>query len=83
MPTLNIKDPKVHQMAHELAMRRHTTATGAVRAALQEALAREDDAQASRVGMADRLLAIAEEAQAIEGPYLTDVDLYDERGLPR
>jgi antitoxin VapB len=83
MPTMNIKDPEVHRMAHELATRRGTTATGAVRQALQEALERDDEKRASRTGMAERLLAIAEEARAIDSPYLTDEDLYDERGLPR
>lgn len=83
MPTMNIKDPEVHRMARELAARRSTTATGAVRDALKEALARDDEQRANREGMAERLLAIAEEARAIGGPYLTDEDLYDERGLPR
>lgn len=83
MPTMHIKDPEVHRMARELAVRRSTTATGAVRQALREALARDDDARVGRIGMADRLLAIAEESQAIAGPYLTDDDLYDERGLPQ
>ena len=83
MPTLNIKDPEVHRMARELAARRRTSATGAVREALREALDRDDAARADRVGMAERLRAIAEEAQAIDGPYLTDDDLYDEHGLPR
>lgn len=83
MPTMNIKDPEVYRMARELATRRRTTATGAVRDALKEALARDDEQRASREGMAERLLAIAEEAQAVRSPYLTDEDLYDERGLPQ
>lgn len=83
MPTMNIKDPEVHRMAHELAARRSTSATGAVRQALREALDREDEERGSRTGMAARLLAIAEEARAIDSPYLTDDDLYDDRGMPR
>lgn len=83
MPTMNIKDPEVHRMARELAARRRTTATGAVRQALIEALARDDEARADRAGTAERLLAIAAEARSVGGPYLTDEDLYDERGLPR
>ena len=83
MPTMNIKDPEVHRMAHQLAAQRNTTATGAVRDALREALDRDRAVQLARVGMADRLLAVAAESQAIEGPLLADDDLYDERGLPR
>ncbi len=83
MPTLNIKDPEVHRMAHELAARRSTTATGAVRQALREALDRDDGRRADRVGMGERLLAIARQSQAIDSPYLTDDDLYDDLGLPR
>jgi hypothetical protein len=80
MPTLNIKDPEVHRLAHLLARRRHTTATGAVRDALREALERD---RADRSGMAERLLAIAEEARGISESFLTDDDLYDEDGLPK
>ena len=40
MPTLNIKDPEVYQLASELARRRDTSMTGAVRDALTEALER-------------------------------------------
>jgi antitoxin VapB len=77
---MNIKDPEVHRMAHELARRRGTSATGAVRAALREALDRE---AASRAGTADRLMAIGRRSAARDAPFLTDEDLYDENGLPR
>lgn len=80
MATLNIKDPEVHRMAHELATRRHTTATGAVRDALREALQRE---QRSREGMVERLRQIGRRSAARPEPFLTDDDLYDEHGLPR
>jgi antitoxin VapB len=80
MPTMNIKDPEVHRMAHELARRRGTSATGAVRDALREALERE---KSSRAGMADRLMEIGRRASLREGDFLTDDDMYDERGLPR
>ena len=83
MPTMNIKDPEVHRMARELATRRRTTATGAVRQALQEALDRDDERRASRVGLADRLLEVAVESRAIAAPFLTDDEMYDEHGLPR
>ena len=80
MPTMNIKDPEVHRMAQELARRRGTSATGAVRDALREALERE---RTSRAGIADRLMEIGRRASLREGDFLSDDDLYDDRGLPR
>ena len=64
MPTLNIKDPEVHRLANELARRRGTSATGAVREALREALERE---KASRAGMADRLMEIGTAGECLQG----------------
>lgn len=80
MPTMNIKDPEVHRMAHELARRRGTSATGAVREALREALERE---RSSRVGMAERLMEIGRRASVYKDEFLTDDDMYDEQGLPK
>lgn len=80
MVSMNIKDPEVHRMAHELAARRGTNATKAVRQALSEALARED-VHADTL-LAD-LQALARRANSKPGPWLSDEDLYDEHGLPR
>jgi len=82
VPTLNIKDPEVYRLAAELARRRGTTLTGAVREALQEAV---EASKRSREGMAERLLEIARRAREEHGTegFLTDDDLYDERGLPK
>lgn len=82
MATLNIKDPEVHRMAHELARLRHTTATGAVRDALTEALARARprDTPAARV---ERTRDIARRMREVDAPFLADTDLYDDNGLPR
>ena len=77
---MNIKDPEVRQMAMMLAAQRQTTATGAVREALREALARHEE---SRSGMAERLLRLGEVSRTFPDPLLTDDDLYDEQGLPR
>ena len=55
--------------------------TAAVRAALAEAVEREP-ARAPRADL-EQLLAIARRSAARPEPYLTDDDLYDERGLPR
>ena len=78
--TMNIKDPEVRELAVQLAERRRTSITDAVRQALRETLARD---RANREGMAERLLAIGRRAAAKPGPVLTDDDLYDEGGLPR
>jgi antitoxin VapB len=84
VPTLNIKDPEVYRLAAELARRRGTSMTGAVRDALREAI---EASQASREGMAERLLEIGRRARAEMDALgitpLTDDDLYDERGLPK
>lgn len=80
MPTMNIKDPEVRRMAMKLAAQRNTTATGAVRAALQEALERHVN---SREGTAGRLLALGKVSSRMQDPVLSDDELYDDHGLPR
>ena len=54
--------------------------TAAVRAALAEAVEREP--ARTRASVED-LLAIGRRSAARPEPYLTDDDLYDDRGLPR
>ncbi len=80
MATMNIKDPGVRDMALKLAAYRHTTATGAIRQALAEALERE---ATGRDGMAERLKEIGRRAAAKDEPYFTDDELYDESGAPK
>lgn len=82
MPTLNIKDPEVYRLAAELAARRGTSMTGAVREALTQAL---DESGRAREGIAEKLLEIARQSRERHGTegFLTDDDLYDDRGLPR
>jgi len=86
---MNIKDPQVHAMARELASRRGTSVTGAVRQALAAELQRTPDHQSPAAREA-RLRALAElqercrklprrdfrELREIEN------ELYDENGLP-
>ncbi|MEJ7833430.1 MAG: type II toxin-antitoxin system VapB family antitoxin [Nocardioides sp.] len=80
MPTLNIKDPEVYRLAADLAARRGTSMTGAVRAALAEAVEREQTDSEERV---ERILEIAARMRARGlDDMLTDDDLYDENGLP-
>lgn len=78
MPTLNIKDPEVYRLASELAERRHTSMTAVVRSALEDAIAAE-----RREGRRERIREIARRSAAIDVPFLTDDDLYDENGLPQ
>lgn len=80
MVTMNIKDPEVHRLAHLLAAKRHTSATRAVREALQEALERE---ASNREGMAERLMELGREFRKLGIEPLTDDDMYDELGLPK
>lgn len=77
--TMNIKDPEVHRLAKALADRRGTSMTGAIRAALQEAIERDS---MDRTGVALALMAIARRHVSEPGYPLKDEELYDERGLP-
>ena len=80
MATRRIKDPTVRELAMQLAARRGTSATGAIRQALIETLGRSTR---TRAGLAERLLTLGRESAALPEPVLTDDDLYDEHGLPR
>jgi antitoxin VapB len=80
VPTLNIKDPEVYRLAAELARRRGTSMTTAVREALTAALARREDEAQER---SDRLMEISRRSAARPEPYLSVDDLYDDKGLPR
>ncbi len=84
MPTLNIKDPEVYRLAAMLAERRHTSMTAVVREALEESETHDRPRQKASV---EEILEIArkarEEMAAVGARFLTDDDLYDERGLPR
>jgi antitoxin VapB len=77
---MNIKDPEVRRLAMELAERRHTSMTDAVRQALEETLDRD---RADRRGLAEKLMKLGEETRPYRHEFLTDDDLYDENGLPR
>lgn len=81
MVGMNIKDPEVHRMARELAVRRRTSLTGAVRDALGEALERTPATTPDVV--AAQVLEIGRAGAEVDAPFLTDADLYDDRGLPR
>jgi antitoxin VapB len=79
---LNIKDAALIAEAKELAALLRTTATGAVRAAVQEKLAATKEARARKVAA---IMEIGERASKLVPPGTTSdhSDLYDEMGLPR
>ena len=78
---MNIKDPKVRELALELARIRGVSMTEAVRQAVMEALRLErqndEDYVARGIRLAEAVRAVSTE------PVLTDDDLYDEWGLPK
>lgn len=81
MATMNIKDPEVRLLAEELARRRGTSMTEAVRQALLDAVAHE---RRVRDDYVERMSELARRTKdASKSPLLTDDDLYDHMGLPR
>ncbi|QCH15036.1 ribbon-helix-helix protein, CopG family [Synechococcus sp. CB0101] len=86
---MNIKDPQVHAMAKELAARRGTSVTDAVRQALNAELERLPDplSEASVEARKDAIREICRrtsalpEWQGLNSKQLQDA-LYDENGLP-
>jgi antitoxin VapB len=81
VPTLNIKDPEVYELASELARRLGTSMTNAVRMALLDAVQRERRVRDDYVERMSELARLTRDAS--KHPILTDDDLYDHRGLPR
>jgi antitoxin VapB len=85
---MNIKDPKVHAMARELAARRGTSVTDAVRQALQAELERcpgtVDQEEAARMDALQQLLSRCRQLPWPDGQSSSELqaDLYDETGLP-
>ena len=77
---MNIKDPGIHRAAQELARRRGVSMTEAVRQAVEEALASD---RRKRTDFFVEVKEIQRRAALSDEPYLTENDLYDQRGLPR
>ncbi|MEB3195361.1 MAG: type II toxin-antitoxin system VapB family antitoxin [Cyanobacteriota bacterium] len=81
---MNIKDPEVHAMARQLAARRGTTVTNAVRLALSAELERCQVTDAARQ---EELLSLLDRfrhlpwPEGVSGKDAQDV-LYDDQGLP-
>jgi antitoxin VapB len=86
---MNIKDPEVHAMAKELAARRCTTVTDAVRQALRAELARapraeEPEAIEARKAAIRAICARTSARPEWQGRTSQELQdaLYDEHGLP-
>ena len=82
--SLNIKNPRVHQLARLAAGRTGLSQTSAVERALEEMLARLDEApRADRRERVERILAdVHARLSEPQRSALTTDPLYDERGLP-
>lgn len=86
---MNIKDPEVHAMARELAARRSTTVTDAVRQALRAELERSEadgTTQEAEARMA-AVLELLERFRRLPWPDQPSsaelqAELYDDDGLP-
>ena len=81
MGQLNIKDEALIAEARRLAEQMGTTVTAALRAAVEEKLARREAERAAKVAA---LMTIAERASKLVPPGVTSdhSDLYDENGAP-
>ncbi|QPN62477.1 type II toxin-antitoxin system VapB family antitoxin [Synechococcus sp. CBW1004] len=87
---MNIKDPEVHAMARELAARRSTTVTDAVRQALRAELERcpsteppsAIEARKAAIRAICARVSARNEWQGLSSKELQDA-LYDEDGLPK
>lgn len=81
MGQLNIKDEALIAEARRLAEQMGTTVTAALRAAVEEKLARREAEREAKVAA---LMAIAERASKLVPPGVTSdhADLYDEHGVP-
>ncbi len=77
---MNIKDPRVHELAQRLAALRGSSATAAVRSALEDAVQAELGRRAERATVLQRL---QQRVASTCGQWLDDDELYDDRGLPR
>ena len=86
---MNIKDPRVHAMAKDLAARRGTSVTEAVRLALEAELTRTtapgpDNVRSTRLEAIRQVQASFSELPIKDPRSCRDLQdsLYDDRGLP-
>lgn len=77
---MNIKDPRVTALARELARLRGTSATAAVREALEHDLTR---VRQQRRAAWDEVAALQDQVAATSHLWVSEDELYDADGLPR
>lgn len=85
MPTLNIKDPEVYEIASELARRTGVSMTEVVRKSLRDTLAANNANQSVQSRKLARVMEIARRISSspVLDPRTPDEILgYDEHGLP-
>lgn len=85
MPTLNIKDPDVHELAVELARQTKLSLTQAVKESLRESLARRRSGQEGSQRVVERVMRIGRNVAAL--PVLDsrtpdEILGYNDFGLP-
>jgi antitoxin VapB len=77
---LYVRDDEVRRLANLLAQRRNSNVTEALRAALKEALQREEEDLTERRKRLEEILGRFGGPE--ERPGFSDSDLYDESGTP-
>jgi antitoxin VapB len=87
MPTLNVKNPRVYELAQELAQATGTSMTGAIEVALEETLARiRQREQADKDRRMAELVSLLDRMREHYGPFDGDPTAFlynEESGLPR
>ena len=85
MPTLNIKDPEVYEIASELARRTGSSMTEVVRKSLRETLAASNISQTDQSRKLARVMEIVRRTSSLPvlDPRTPDEIIgYDEHGVP-
>jgi antitoxin VapB len=86
MAALNIKDPETHELAMELAHRKGTSITEAVRESLRLSVVRARHEGRLDSGLVERVMAIGRRAAArpvLDNRTSDEILGYDEIGIPR
>jgi antitoxin VapB len=82
--SMNIKDPKTHELARQVAKETGETITEAVNVALRERLDRLHQSRRKKKRLAALLDIGRQGAKMFPGPHIDHAEfLYDENGLPK
>jgi antitoxin VapB len=79
---LNIKDRRVRELARQLADLTHTTLTGAVKLALEEALARRHEPSDGTLARLNAISNQCSKLPLLDSRTADDILGYDDTGLP-